>query len=583
MKPILLLLLAAGLFSFKYLYQPPPEEAADNKKALQQALAKKNRSLMACAPQLAAIDFEDTANLIPLLPGWGDYRMPVTAANDSSRIYFEQGINMYYGFHVIEALASFEKAISFDNSFAMGYWGKALAYGPNINDFGYAASPEALTAIKRAKELAGDCFAVEKGLIDAIQVRYSADSSENREHLNQLYAGEMKKLHRDFPQSADVAALYVDALMVQHPWDYYDKQGLPKPWTPEIVTTLETLLAANPDHPGAGHYYIHAVEASNHPEKGVAISKNLAGLMPGVSHVVHMPSHIFIRAGYYNEGVAANEAAVKDYYDYVGKYAPVAANAPLYLQHNLHMQTACANMDGRYNAAMKASEDCRQSLDTSWLMMPDFPGIYVQYMYMAPLITQIRFGKWDDILLTPSLPDSLVYASLLLHYGRGLAWARKHNFPKAGDELTALQKLMQNGQLKAVAPAYANEGIYGAGVAEKILQGEIAREQNKLPAAIAFLKKAVAREDAMKYNEPRDWLHPTRQYLGNALLEANNFAAAEKAFREDLVTNPRNGWSLTGLAAALKAQHKTAEAGTVSKAAATAFERSDVKVSRAVF
>jgi hypothetical protein len=234
----------------------------------QEVKAYKLRNGIGCRPDLASFDFRDPANAIPLLQGWGSYRMPVTHKGDSAGLYFQQGINMYYGFHIIEALASFEKALTFDTSFALGYWGKALAYGPNINDMGYAASPDALTAISKAKELSISCTEVEKALIDAIQVRYSSDTSQTRETLNQRYADAMKGVHLRFPKSADAAALYADALMVQHPWDLYDRHYNPKPWTPEIVRVLEGLVKEFPEHPGANHYYIHAIEGSKHPEKG---------------------------------------------------------------------------------------------------------------------------------------------------------------------------------------------------------------------------------------------------------------------------------------------------------------------------
>ncbi len=536
-----------------------------------------------CSPDLNFFNPGDSANVIPLLDGWGNYRMPVTVTNDSAKIYFEQGINMYYGFHIIEALASFDRATRFDSSFAMGYWGIALAYGPNINDFGYTASPGAIIAMHRAKDLSGNCTGVEKRLIDAMQVRYSTDTAQSREHLNQLYIDAMKKVYTAFPQSADAGTLYVDALMQQHPWDLYTKTYQPKAWTPEIVNTLETILKISPEHPGASHYYIHAMEASAHPEKALAISEKLVTLMPGVAHVVHMPSHIFIRSGYYNQGELVNEKAVKSYYDYLGKYAPVVNNAPLYLIHNLHMQATCANMDGTYEVAMKSSVDCKNSFDSSWQSLPDYMGIFIQYVYMTPYLTFIRFGKWDDILNTPENPSSLIYANLLWHYGQGLAYARKHDFTSASSQLNALQRELTNDQLSAPAPSYANPGITSAKVAEKILLGVIAEEQNNLPPSITFLTQAVAAEDSMIYNEPKDWVHPARQYLGSVLLKAKKYPAAEKVYKEDLVINPHNGWSLTGLAIALDKQHKKTEAATIKAKAINALKRADVKIKSSVF
>lgn len=491
--------------------------------------------------------------------------------------------NKCYGFHIIEALASFDKSTKFDSSFAMGYWGKALSYGPNINDYGYTASPDALVAVEKAKAFSAGASAVEKALINAMSVRYSADTTQTREHLNQLYADVMKEVHKQFPESIDAAALYADALMIQHPWDLYDRYGKPKQWTPLIVETLEDILKKNYEHPGAAHYYIHAVEASDHPEKALKVAAELPSLMPGLAHLVHMPAHIYIRTGYYAEGVATDEQAVKGYKNYLSRYPAVAGNAPLYLIHNLHMQATCANMDGRYAEAMKASIDTRNSIDSSWQSMPDFFGVYVQYIYLTPLLTQIRFGKWDDILKLPDVPASYVYANLLWHYARGLAFARKHDFTNANKELAALQTDLTNKQLKAPAPNYANPGINGASVAEKILIGEIAEEQNNLQQAISFLTEAVQLEDAMIYNEPKDWVHSARQYLGTVLIRAGKYAGAEKAFREDLQINQNNGWSYTGLTTALIKQGKKKAAASVERLASKAFERSDVKVTEAVF
>ncbi|MEO5682728.1 MAG: tetratricopeptide repeat protein [Chitinophagaceae bacterium] len=546
-------------------------------------LRYKKKFTVSCAVNPGSFDPTDSANDIPLLSGWGKYKMEVTTSSDSADIYFQQGINMYYAFHIIEALASFSKSIQFDSSFAMGYWGMALAYGPNINDFGYTASPEALVAKEKAKALAGHCTAVERTLIAAMQVRYTADTMQTREILNQLYVIAMKTAQEQFAANTDMAVLYADALMQQHPWDLYNSKGKPKAWTPLIVTTIEKALALDPSHPGAAHYYIHAIEASDHPEKALAAADRLPGLMPGVSHVVHMPAHIYIRSGYYKKGVEVDELAVKGYYDYLRKYPPVASNAPLYLLHNLHMQATCANMDGRFADAMKASIDARNSFDSSWLSLPDYMGIFIQYFYMTPWLTQTRFGKWDEMLKEPAVSPGYVYANLLWHYGRGLAFARKHNFEQAQQALNAVQAGLKSGQLKAPAPSYANPGINGALVAEKILLGVIAEEQNQFREATLQLKAAVSLEDSMIYNEPRDWVHPARQYLGSVLLKDKKFEEAAEAFKADLKINPNNGWSLTGLATALAKQGKKKESQAIAKRAAKAFERTDMPHPQPVF
>jgi len=554
-----------------------------SEKEKKQAVTRVKQFTIRCSPVLTDYASTDSSHTIPLLSGWGSYKMQITAKNDSAVLYFEQGINLYYGFHIIEALASFEKSAQLDSNFAMGYWGVALALGPNINDFGYSASTAALTAMHKAKALAAHAAPFERALIEAMQVRYAADSSLGREYLNQLYANAMKNVYINFPDNADAGALYADALMVQHPWDLYSKQYLPRPWTPAIVHTLETVLAKHPGHPGAAHYYIHAVEASAHPEMALAVARKLVQQMPGVAHIVHMPSHIFIRSGYYKEGVMVNEKAVKSYYDYLMRYVDVAGNAPLYLIHALHMQAACANMAGIYEASMNASLDCRNSFDTSLQSTPDYLGTFIQYVYMTPVLTQIRFGKWTDILQLPPVSSGYVYANYLHHYARGMAWARKQDHSKAVAELDSLQKLIKEPQLKAPAPSFANPAIAGAVVAKKILEAVIAEEQHQLPQAISLFKAAVSLEDSMIYNEPKDWVHPTRQYLGNALLKAAQYQQAITVFREDLVVNPNNGWSLTGLSQAQAALGKKAEAVVTGNKARNAFAGSEIKIASSVF
>jgi tetratricopeptide (TPR) repeat protein len=580
MKPLIFILLTA-VVSAAFIHINSPSSKTDFALARQKIDTYKKQFAFGCTPNLASFNLDDSANIIPLLNGWGNYRMPVTATHDSAAIYFEQGINMYYGFHIIEALASFDKATKFDSNFAMGHWGKALSYGPNINDLGYSASPDALTAVQKAKELGSNCTPVEKALIDAMTVRYSVDTMQTRQHLNQLYADAMKKVHAQFPESGDAAALYADALMVQHPWDYYDKDYKPKPWTPEIVSILEDIVKKFPDHPGASHYYIHAIEASEHPEKGLAVANRLGGMMPGVSHLVHMPSHIYIRSGYYKEGIESNKSAVKEFNNYLDKYPPVSAELP-YNVHNLHMQATCANMEGRFNDALKISNDCKNTINAAWLDSGGYFSISEQYIYMTFYFTLIRFGKWDEILNARPVTDKRIYANIIWHYGKGIAFARKHEIDKASLELDTLRAKMMNAQLKEHPPAF-NPGIASIEVAEKILEGVIAEENNDLNGAINSLKEAVNREDNMLYLEPRDWPHPARQYLGNALLKAHQYSEAEKTYREDLKINPNNGWSLTGLANALTKQEKKPEAQKTSQAVKKSFARSDINITSSVF
>jgi tetratricopeptide (TPR) repeat protein len=546
----------------------------------QDIIALKLKTSINCRPDLSTINFKD--NPVPLLEGWGNYRMKVTVKNDSANIYFQQGINFYYSFHIIEALASFDKAVGFDEKFAMGHWGKALAYGPNINDLGYTASPDALESVRKAETWCAPCTPLEQALIAAMKTRYSDDSTQTREHLDKLYAAAMKNVSVKFPNSADAAALFADALMVQHPWDLYDRNYQPKPWTPEIVNVLEKLIKRFPSNPGAAHYYIHAVEGSTHPEKALAVANRLGPMMPGVSHLVHMPSHIYIRSGHYDKGIDANKKAVNGYNSYLSQYAPVSGANFLYLLHNQHMQAACALMDGQYQNALTYSRELSGNIDPSFVDATDFFGVMAQYLDMTPTFVQVRFGKWDEILRSPVIPETRVYANILWHFAKGIALAKTKKQADAEKELAAIQNAMPNKQLQESPPAF-NPGIAGVKVAEKILQGVIAEANNDLPKAIDFFTQAVDNETAMLYNEPRDWQLPARHYLGNALLTANKYSEAEKVFWKDLQVNPNNAWALTGLLAAQQKMRKIKEAAITKVRLKKASERMDIKITSSAF
>ncbi|MES2777717.1 MAG: hypothetical protein V4722_26295 [Bacteroidota bacterium] len=538
-------------------------------------LEQKRLTAIGCG---SLIDFEEMEETyMPLLKGWGNYTFPVTTSSDSAQVYFNQGINMYYAFHIIEAMGSFKKAAAFDPGCAMAWWGQALSYGPNINDFGYSASPEALTANSKALELSASCTEREKALIHAMQVRYTADTTQSREKLNQLYVDAMKAATDKLPSDADIAALYADALMVQHPWDLYEHNGQPKPWTPLIATVLEKTLKLSPKHPGANHYYIHTVEGSLKPDRALTAARQLPGLMPGVSHIVHMPSHIYIRTGDYAEGEQVNEQALTGYDNYLQSYSPVVNAAFLYQLHNQHMQANCGILEGRYAYSLQAANECRKSIDTTYLDIPGYFGTYSQYAFMTPYFTLIRFGKWDDILKEKSMGENRSYGAVIYHFGRGLAFARKHLFDEATKELASMQRSMKDSVMLISASTF-NPPIAGASVGEKILEGVIAAEKNDLRNAISFLQAAVQLEDNMMYAEPKDWPLPARHYLGDVLLKAGKSAAAEQVFRDDLKTNPKNGWALTGLEQSLIAQKKQKEAASVKPLLDKAFARADMEI-----
>ncbi|MES1217475.1 MAG: hypothetical protein ABUT20_18345, partial [Bacteroidota bacterium] len=358
----------------------------------------KLKSLVRCSPDWNSLkEYLEDADITPL-PGAGNYKWDIHTKNDSAQFYFNQGINTYYGFHIIESMASFKKATKLDPENPMNWWAQALAYGPNINDPAYSASPDAIDAIQKAITFSGNASVVEKALIQAMSVRYSTDSSISRKKLNADYTSAMEKIYLQFPGNADVAALYADAMMLEHPWELWSNDGTPKPWTPRIREVLEKALIKTPEHPGINHYYIHVMEPSPFPQKALASADRLGKLNPGLSHIVHMPSHIYLRTGYFIKGYTVNEEAVKQYKTYLDLYPGVANSEGLYRMHNEHMLINCAMHAGRKKYSIDAALALQKSIDTSFLSDPTGVGNAMQYIYMIPALAMIRFEDWDGLL-----------------------------------------------------------------------------------------------------------------------------------------------------------------------------------------
>ena len=500
-----------------------------------------------CTPDWSdyQITGEDIQNMIPL-PGTGSHTWKINSTSDSAQFYFNQGINLYYGFHIPEALPSFKKALSFDSTSAMLYWAVALAYGPNINDAVYVASKDALLAVSKAKLLLNNSSPKERELIEAMESHYSADSTRERAALNQVYADKMKTLYLKYSTDAEIGALYADALMNLHPWDLWQHDGKPKPWTPELISVLENTLAHNPEHPGANHYYIHTMEASPYASKANASADRLGRLTPGLSHMVHMPSHIYIRTGEYDKGVKVNEAAIKNYYGYKKLFPDVVINAFLYDYHNRHMQAACSMNTNDYSRAIKDALDCRNAIDTTLLSMEDPMGNYGQYIYMTPELTMVTFKKWSDILLEPAIGNRYHYGTLIQEFAKGMAYANTGKLEMAKSSLAIMESLLLEKDMSVVLAPF-NAPVTGGTVAKYILMGTIAEKENHLNQAIHYFTKGIETEDSLVYQEPRDWLVPARHYLGHALLKEMKYKEAEKVFLKDLSYQPGNYISTTGL------------------------------------
>ncbi|MDB5022512.1 MAG: hypothetical protein JWP78_267 [Mucilaginibacter sp.] len=532
-----------------------------------------------CAP---LYDHQDFLADIPALKGWGNYKWKISSASDSTQFYFNQGISMYYAFHSIEAIASFTKATHLDPDCAMAWYGKALAMGPTINyPNGYRPPSDALEAAVKSQELSAQCTALEKDLINAIGQRYSADTSMSIKQLRINYANAMQLVYAKHPANADAITLCADALLLLHPWDLYTYDFKSRPWTPKIKRLLEKAMVISPKHPGANHYYIHTMEESATPGLAAKSAHLLDTLMPQVSHMTHMPSHIYVRTGDYQRGIKNNNDAVAAFGAYVKQYAPVRNGFALYQAHNMHMKISCAQMAGNYKTSIDASKELQAQALPEYLALKSGDGNYMQYLYLEPILTDVRFGKWEDVLKAPVV-DTLAYASVLQHFARGMALSRKGNTAMAQQELDQLNKKMLDKSLK-YAMDNSNSVYQTAAIARLILQGVIAEGQKRYGPAIEHLQKAVYAEDHLLYSEPRDWPIPARQYLANILIEAGKYSQAIATLKQDLVINPNNGWSLTGLQLAYKQTNNDIALRKVQSQMKSAWKIKDMPIQRPVF
>ena len=538
-----------------------------------QAERPAHSDIIGCAP---AADENLYANndgkFITLMPGWGNHSYKIKTQSDSAQVYFNQGLSMYYSYHAREAVASFKEAAKFDSSCAMAYWGQALAMGPSYN-FGYSYKmnqniPSVLEKMNRNAEQAP---AKEKDLIHAMDRRYNAAdiSDKERKALNSYYAEAMKPLANKYPDDMDIKALYTDAVMLIHAWDFWNNDGTPKAWTQELVQNCKDILEQNPHHPAALHYYIHVTEASRKPGVALASADSLIKLFPGVAHMVHMSSHEYERIGYYAKGVDANEKADISLfvYDSLAKGLFPTIHAP----HYFAVDAYCAISGAMYKKALAKSMALRN------LVEPTHEKTHAQYNYMFPAFAMVRMGKWQEILRdTASINPQWTYAALLSDFAKGMAHAKTGSFVQAEKYLEQLREKKKNEILRVMIVPYASNPYECSIVAENILAATIFFNQKKYDAAITTIKKAILAEDSLLYSEPKIWLLPSRQYLGAFLLKLNKPNEAEKVYREDLVWNPGNGWSLLGLYQSLKAQQKTGELKKLKALYKYSFSKADI-------
>ena len=514
-----------------------------------------------------------------VLEGLGPYQRPVTGATPEAQRWFDQGLNVLFAFNQDEAIRAFAEAARLSPGCAMAHWGIAYANGPHINnaevDADHAAA--AWAALARAQGAAAAASPVEQALIAALAHRYANPQPKDRAPLEAAYADAMREVQRKFPGDADVAALTAEALMDVHPWDYWREDGSAQPWTWEILRTLSGGLRLEPKHPMLHHLQIHAVEASQHPEAGVASAEILGGLQPGLGHMVHMPSHIFVRTGQWAKAMESNQRAIAQDEAYRAR-VPKQGFYSLYMMHNHQMLAYAAMMSGRGAVALQAARDLVGQIP------PEFrkeAAALVDPYYAMPLEVMMRFGKWDEILAAPDFAADLPTSRALRHAARAIAHAARDDVAHAREE----QALFTAAEAKV-----PREAIFGLNtspavleVAARLVDGELLYRTGKAEEGFAELRKAVAAEDRLKYDEPPEWLQPVRHALGAALAQSGRFAEAEEVFREDLRRVPKNGWGLFGLSRALRQQGKAGEAGRIEAQFDAVWQGADVQLKSACF
>ncbi|MBA5861733.1 MAG: hypothetical protein GDA65_03335 [Nitrospira sp. CR1.1] len=488
---------------------------------------------------------------VPLFENLGVLHHEITTNSGLAQKYFDQGLRLVYAFNHEEAIAAFTEASRLDPDAPMPYWGVALSLGPNINA---AMDPKsesrAVEAVQKATVRLAHATPREQAYVEALAARYSVKKSANRKAKDEAYAKAMRRLAREYPEDADAMTLFAEALMVLRPWDYWRADGRPQPGTEDIVTTLEAALQHHPDHPGACHYYIHAVEASQDPQRGLPCAKRLPSLMPGAGHLVHMPAHIYMRVGLYREASERNATAATVDHEYLLRHPLEGNYASGYYAHNLHFLNASLTMEGRSAEALQAARDLLSKISVDEIVKEPSLEWYAPTL----LLTMARFGQWGELIRQPPPPKALRYTTGIWHYVRGLAFAATTRFGSAEGELSNLRKSLKVMARAKTAEAKINHTLLK--IAERVLAGEIAARKGHFEAGIQALRDALHLEATVPYSEPPFWFQPVRHNLGAVLLLAGHASEAESVYREDLRLNPENGWALHGLVHSLEAQQK---------------------------
>lgn len=509
--------------------------------------------------------------------GLGGIDHPVTTKDPDAQKYFNQGLMYLYAFNHAEALNSFRHAAELDPDMAMAYWGISLGLGSNYNITADKAQlTEAYSTLQKALSLGSKVTEAERDYIAALSKRYSADAASDRAKLGNDYRDAMKALVAKYPDDLDAATLYAESMMNLRPWQLWSLDGKPAEGTLEILAVLEGVLKRNPKHTGANHYYIHAIEASPNPERGLAAADRLLGLAPNAGHLVHMPSHIYLRTGDHDVAVKSNDLAIVADRKYIQRSGSTGVYPLMYYNHNIHMLAASHAGGGNYAGAIKAAKELEANVGPNVKAMP------MLEMFMPyHLVTLARFQKWNEILAYPQPAAEMKITTAMWRLARGLAFNETGKTREAEAEWNSLSSTIKSIPADA---GIGNSSAHGVlKIANELLSGEIALTKGNTNVGLDALRRAVAAEDLVNYNEPPDWHLPTREWLGRALMRAGQFAEAEAVFRKEIEKNPKNGRGLFGLAAALDKQGKSTSAALVRQEFETAWKNADTKLSTDAF
>lgn len=497
---------------------------------------------------------------VQLMLGLGEVHHPVSTKNKQAQAFFDQGLKYVYGFNHDEARRSFMRAAELDPKLAMAQWGIALTLGPNYN---LPVNPEreraGYDAVQRAIALKENASEPERAYIDALAVRYSNDPNADLHALDRAYRDAMGKLAARYPDDLDAVTLYAESMMNLHPWHLWTPDGKPAEDTEQIVTLLESVMKRDPDHIGANHYYIHAVEASPHPERGLAAAARLEKLAPAEGHLSHMPSHIYARTGDHSASARCNEAAMVADKKFLEQTHTQGFYRLMYYSHNMHFLAYADTMRGDFAGAKAAADKLVANASPGVANIPMLEGFVP-----TPIIVLLGFERWPDILKFPKPADSLALTNAVWHSARGIAFANLGKTAEAENEQKAFQDLVSKMSPNEMYDML-NDRSAVFKIHENLLAGAIAHSRHDDNAAINSLKQAVVAEDALNYSEPPPWYPPVRPTLGRLMLSANQAAEAEKVFRDDLERKPRDARALSGLRDSLKAQGRDYEAEQIDQ------------------